>query len=548
MSTDSSTPSSPVRKRQRLSSPTYDDQLGDISQADIEALEQLEAHLSQPIEKNISQLGGHGRDHNMLLSGTSNKNGLILPITEDPENPFAAGFSSAQARYTGFGSAAGIPGFLKASSMHKEEDFNLSQESEGSQSAHELDFDSWFQPASDIPPAAFQTATATLDKPDAPAFVGFAKASNKGVIAPSIDAFAKAQVKMRLWQEEVDDQDTTTTSEKSTTLSIRETDISFFRPASKPSLKLSPKRPALQSVGNSINTLGFASPSTPTPSASSRISTNSNNSAPTNMTPTELFISKNSKPFKSPLLTKRPISNANTPSSPLNPSSRLPRFVTPRLQHPLASIPITATPLNISPPLLSLSTPARHPRLTAPASTLKSRSPAKFVTPFKPGMKPGQPGRLKLEETYRSSQLKQAGIPIERNSDRLTQEGSRNKNSGLTCTGVFDPKLKAMGIADAVELSDMTPTSAQFYSFHTPTGTPLLLSSPSPPIRLGSAQALDTLLDNGCSLATKAWVDNHWNLVLWKLAGMVGLDPQTETIPNQKRWCWGEVMRQLFYR
>jgi len=43
------------------------------------------------------------------------------------------------------------------------------------------------------------------------------------------------------------------------------------------------------------------------------------------------------------------------------------------------------------------------------------------------------------------------------------------------------------------------------------------------------------------------WVDNHWGLVLWKLAGMVCLDPQSED-SAAKRWCWKEVMRQLRYR
>ncbi|KAF8846093.1 hypothetical protein BDN67DRAFT_891569, partial [Paxillus ammoniavirescens] len=52
----------------------------------------------------------------------------------------------------------------------------------------------------------------------------------------------------------------------------------------------------------------------------------------------------------------------------------------------------------------------------------------------------------------------------------------------------------------------------------------------------------------GCSLATKAWIESHWPLVLWKLAGMVALDPASERNPVTKRWCWPEVIRQLMYR
>jgi hypothetical protein len=37
-------------------------------------------------------------------------------------------------------------------------------------------------------------------------------------------------------------------------------------------------------------------------------------------------------------------------------------------------------------------------------------------------------------------------------------------------------------------------------------------------------------------------------MILWKLAGMVCLDPEKESDVQRKRWCWGEVMRQLLYR
>lgn len=65
---------------------------------------------------------------------------------------------------------------------------------------------------------------------------------------------------------------------------------------------------------------------------------------------------------------------------------------------------------------------------------------------------------------------------------------------------------------------------------------------------LGPAEALKELLDRGCTLVTKPWVDNHWSLILWKLAGMVNLDPSKEANVDEKRWCWSEVVRQLLYR
>ena len=68
---------------------------------------------------------------------------------------------------------------------------------------------------------------------------------------------------------------------------------------------------------------------------------------------------------------------------------------------------------------------------------------------------------------------------------------------------------------------------------------------------LGPQAALEELLETGCRLATKEWVENAWGLILWKLAGMVGLDPEREREgqgEDGRRWCWGEVMRQLLYR
>jgi breast cancer 2 susceptibility protein len=91
-----------------------------------------------------------------------------------------------------------------------------------------------------------------------------------------------------------------------------------------------------------------------------------------------------------------------------------------------------------------------------------------------------------------------------------------------------------------------------FYSFHTSSTTPLVPASlsqaPQPTTLLGPSAALSQLLDKGCTLATKPWVDNHWAMILWKLAGMVCLDPERESDGREKRWCWGEVMRQLLYR
>ncbi|KZP25285.1 hypothetical protein FIBSPDRAFT_820691 [Athelia psychrophila] len=100
-----------------------------------------------------------------------------------------------------------------------------------------------------------------------------------------------------------------------------------------------------------------------------------------------------------------------------------------------------------------------------------------------------------------------------------------------------------MGI-NSSEISQINPITALYYSFHTTSVTP----TSQPASLLGPAAALEQLLAKGCTLVTKPWVDNHWAMVLWKLAGMVCLDPERESNGRDKRWCWGEVMRQLLYR
>lgn len=64
----------------------------------------------------------------------------------------------------------------------------------------------------------------------------------------------------------------------------------------------------------------------------------------------------------------------------------------------------------------------------------------------------------------------------------------------------------------------------------------------------GPVDALRELKAAGCHLATQEWVDNHWSLILWKLAGMAALDLESEVDVDRRRWCWAETMRQLQYR
>lgn len=94
----------------------------------------------------------------------------------------------------------------------------------------------------------------------------------------------------------------------------------------------------------------------------------------------------------------------------------------------------------------------------------------------------------------------------------------------------------------------MNPRSAPFYAFSTHSRSPPNPPDPPSVLVLDRLAVLEVLHAKGCTLAKQAWVDNHWPLVLWKLAGMVALDPVGESDPLKKRWCWPEVIRQLMYR
>lgn len=97
------------------------------------------------------------------------------------------------------------------------------------------------------------------------------------------------------------------------------------------------------------------------------------------------------------------------------------------------------------------------------------------------------------------------------------------------------------------ELPDLSPKSAlqhRFYVF----SQGISSTHPVPRHLRGPTDALRELKSLGCHLATQEWVENHWSLILWKLAGMVALDPESEADNDRQRWSWAETMRQLRYR
>ncbi|KAF8910112.1 hypothetical protein CPB84DRAFT_1723940 [Gymnopilus junonius] len=575
--------SSPARKRQRLSSPTYDGQVEDLTEAQFAEIDAIEERLSQKanlltrgaqplsddqeatdssrISDPVGQIdwsSSQSREPsspNRALHFTSEK---VANIRDDPENPFTNGFSSA-AKLQAVNFTPPMIGFASASKIlvdHKNYERSPSPEVP----PPEPDLDSWFNPVPiDTPATAFTSSASFLSSGSVVA--GFSTASKKGLIMPSKEALVKAKAKISAWQQEDDtglDNSNDENSFMSSSSNVAQKPDTFigFKTASG-SFAPSSIRPALQELGNNMRTPVTPSPDFSRPSLPGFTKANSSVQSPSLHRPGQ---------FKPPTF-KQPHTptTGTTFSSPLN-LNRQPlslNFTSAASTHPLAAPPINATQ-QASTSSSALTTPLRSKGQKGP---IKS-TPTPFKTPFKPGMRPGEPGRLKLGES--STPLRIAvttPIPtpaktnetwVARPMPTLNQrkeffnlkpnfERKSLASSRLAPQQHTAEELEYMGINVSM-LNQLTPETALYYSFHTTSPEPVSSTpSPSSPI-LGPAEALRELLARGCSLATKPWVDNHWCHILWKLAGMVGLDPEKEANASEKRWCWTEVMRQLLYR
>ncbi len=238
-------------------------------------------------------------------------------------------------------------------------------EPSSSQSPPEPDYDSWFDNKPPDDSVGFKSAAS---------FTTAFQTASKGIIAPSAEAIAKAQALLSKWG---DNGKEDAPSESSETLRpLLPPNLALFQTASSLAKNDTPSRPALRTVRNILDT-----PQTPTPGASSH-------SSVTSISLPSLAASLTAKPkaFKSPFM-KPPLKSAFSPASVsqnLPPSSA----ATPvRPKHPLSNAPVTV-PLYASPKSANA--------LTLPKPIILRSTPAKFVTPFKPGMRPGEPGHTKL--------------------------------------------------------------------------------------------------------------------------------------------------------
>ncbi|KZT08707.1 uncharacterized protein LAESUDRAFT_757423 [Laetiporus sulphureus 93-53] len=279
----------------------------------------------------------------------------------------------------------------------------------------------------------------------------------------------------------------------------------------------------------------------------------------------------------------QPPAAASTPCKP-EPSSPRPSVLSTPCEPELSTQPPATVSMSCKPEPSSqrpavLSTPCKpEPSTPLLSSTFPSRTPVKTLglTPRRVGGGAGAsrpfktPSRLgsallERQQTERGARSDSAAkLLVQVASNDHHSAGNKNKagnrffdlappvgrhtlaSCGLVPQFYNADTLQSMGI-DAVQLNQMTPESAMYYFFD---ATPLQVqASPEAGVtHLGPDAALKELRARGCKLAKKAWVDNHWGMILWKLAGMVCLQPEHESNPETRRWCWDEVMRQLLYR
>lgn len=295
-------------------------------------------------------------------------------MKDDPENPFNSA-SSAGKISEKFPAVNAPIVFASASSL-----LSSTQEIGRSPSPElppdESKYDDWFQPVS---PSIIIPAFTTPKIP----MMGFSKASNKGIIMPSKEAFAKAKARMESWTKDYVEPDT---AEQENTVNLIPPPLNT---PSKPHPPLAnrPKSPMTIVVPNASEV-----PSTPSAPAFSRPSLNGSPGTPNT--------SHRPKPFKTPFLRQPHTTGNSAVGSPLD--SQHPPFgfttAANHHPHPLAAPPILA-PLSIS-SLPIFTTPLRKNNVTIVRTT-----PAPFKTPFKAGFR----APLASPVTYASPRVRKDG-------------------------------------------------------------------------------------------------------------------------------------------
>ncbi|CDS01680.1 hypothetical protein [Sporisorium scitamineum] len=190
------------------------------------------------------------------------------------------------------------------------------------------------------------------------------------------------------------------------------------------------------------------------------------------------------------------------------------------------------------------------------SSTGRKRSLPRFVTPFKGGKRPRAEDQqdpaspLRRPDDAANQVLGQTSVlPMRQYPSTRAKEATTSKGPAVFSMQSNSPRHKlaeigrpeyysslqmiAKGVPDEVLVILNDASRAAQYAFEGPDGALLM-----------QKQALNELQARGCSHVEMPWVQNHWTLILWKLAAMVRLEPSSAP----ERWSWNELIRQLLYR
>jgi breast cancer 2 susceptibility protein len=369
--------SSPLRKKRRMSSPFYPGFIEDLSPEDLQNLSEIDAAVSQsnyavtPIrphqpakihaegsqtsqstkDKRLSpELGSEATNHPVTTQAVFTSiqltsNGGMQP---GPSVPAAVGFTSASA---------------VAGDMTKGDYRSPSPE----EPPPEQDYDAWFNtPSTDVPTfIGFQSASTTNNT----GFVGFTSVGKGTSLKPSEDALENVKKRLRDWN---------TDFEEEFPCARPPTPQTGAAPLRRP---VTPPRPSLDLDKNLAS---------PTPTFSRQISPQH----------TTFTLSAKRKQFKPPLLSNKTSlvnSVSASPSNAVQSKGSVPRFKPPLLSS-TSTLPKPSTPSRATSDS-AFRTPVRLDEVNRPSPTKK------FTTPFKPGMRPGEPGRAKLQDDQEKKPL-----------------------------------------------------------------------------------------------------------------------------------------------
>ncbi|GHJ86783.1 hypothetical protein NliqN6_3185 [Naganishia liquefaciens] len=219
-------------------------------------------------------------------------------------------------------------------------------------------------------------------------------------------------------------------------------------------------------------------------------------------------------------------------------------FQTPLLSH--RQTLMSSTPTHSPGTALSPALPRRVGLGMTPRSLSGLRERPKFVSPFRtavPGKEnenaesPNMETRPGIRAIFSASSLKQPKLPESdvaqpRPCFQLTCPTERIslKKAGLQ-PGAYTPSaLAAAGIPS--EIAVINPVTAQYYRFS------------HLDLMKGPKDVMDDFRLEGLGHTGVDWFENHWRLVVWKLASLVRAKPQLLS----EKWSYCEIVRQLKYR